>query len=72
MLQCAVKNGALARNVGTVHAPPKADQTEIQILSPEQIAEVLTKLEGHGLYPIAALALATGMRRGELLGLQMG
>jgi integrase len=72
MLQCAVKNGTLARNVASVHAPPKVDQTEIEILSAEQIAEVLTKLEGHGLYPIAALALATGMRRGELLGLQWG
>ena len=32
----------------------------------------MTKLEGHALYPIAALAIATGMRRGELLGLQWG
>ena len=29
-------------------------------------------LEGHALRPIASLALATGMRRGELLGLQWG
>lgn len=28
--------------------------------------------EGHTLYPVVALALATGMRRGELLGLQWG
>jgi integrase len=41
-------------------------------LSPEQIAVVLTKLEGHALYPIVALALATRMRRGELLALQWG
>lgn len=60
------------RNVATVHAPPKVEQTEIEILSTEQIAEVLAKLEGHALYPVAALALATGIRRGELLGLQWG
>ena len=30
------------------------------------------KLEGHTLFPIVSLALATGMRRGELLGLQWG
>ena len=64
--------GTLARNVATFHAPPKVEQAEIEILSPEQIAEVLTKLEGHALYPIVALALATGMRRGELLALQWG
>jgi integrase len=38
----------------------------------EQIADVLAKLSGHTLYPIVALALATGMRRGELLGVQWG
>ena len=31
---------------------------------------VLAKLEGHALHPIVALALATGMRRGELLALR--
>jgi integrase len=33
---------------------------------------VLDALQGHSLYPIASLALATGMRRGELLALQWG
>ena len=67
MLQCAVKNGTLARNVAAVHAPPKVEEDEIEILSADQIADVLAKLEGHTL---VSLALATGMRRGELLGLQ--
>ena len=52
MLQCAVKNGTLARNVAAVHAPPKVEEDEIEILSAEQIADVLAKLEGHTLYPI--------------------
>ena len=72
MLQCAMKNGTLARNVATVHAPPKVEEREIEILTGEQIVETMTKLEGHALYPIVALAIATGMRRGELLGLQWG
>ena len=72
MLQCAVKNGTLTRNVAAVHAPPKVEEDEIEILSADQIADVLAKLNGHTLYPIVALALATGMRRGELLGLQWG
>src|SRR6185312_9633031 len=44
----------------------------IEVLTTEQIAAVLAKLAGHALYPIVALALATGMRRGELLALQWG
>ena len=51
---------------------PTVEEVEIEILAPEQIADVLAKLEGHTLLPIVSLALATGMRRGELLGLQWG
>jgi integrase len=43
---------------------------ETEILSAEQMADVLAKLDGHALYPIVVLALATGMRRGELLALR--
>jgi integrase len=35
----------------------------------DQVADVLGKLRGRALYPIVALALATGLRRGELLAL---
>ena len=72
VLQCAVKNGTLSRNVAGVHEPPPVEEKEIQILSASQIADVLAKLDGHALLPIVSLALATGMRRGELLGLQRG
>ena len=72
VLECAVRNGTLTRNVATVHKAPAVEDAEIEILSAEQIADVLSKLEGHTLYPIVSLALATGMRRGELLGLQWG
>jgi integrase len=70
VLADAVKNGTLARNVAAIHAPPAVEAEEIEILLPEQIADVLAKLEGHTLFPIVAIALATGLRRGELLGLQ--
>jgi integrase len=42
------------------------------VLAAEQIATVLAGLEGHALHPIAVMALSTGARRGELLGLQWG
>lgn len=68
----AVENNTLTRNAATMRRPPAVEASEIEILTPDQITTVLAALEGHTLYPIAALALATGMRRGELLGLQWG
>lgn len=52
--------------------PPKVDEDEVEILDADQVALVLRKLEGHPLYAIGALALASGMRRGELLALRIG
>jgi integrase len=53
-----------------IRKPPKVEEQELEILTADQIAEVRTKLAGHTLLPIVELALATGMRRGELLALQ--
>ena len=72
VLKRAVENGTLARNVAAIRRPPAAQATEIEILTPEQITAVLDSLRGHALHPIASLALATGLRRGELLALQWG
>jgi integrase len=62
-----------AKNSGasTVDLPAVEDR-EMQILEADQIADVLNKLKEHALCPVVSLALATGMRRGELLGLQWG
>jgi integrase len=70
-LQRAIETEILARNVAGAISPPKVEGTDIEILNAEQIILVLKRLEGHSLYSIVALALATGMRRGELLGLQL-
>jgi integrase len=70
-LERAVETEVLARNVAAAISPPKVEDEEIEILTSEQIDLVLNKLEGHPLYAISALALATGMRRGELLALRL-
>jgi len=69
-LQRAVEMEILARNVASAISPPSLEPSEIEILDAGQIAIVLESLKGHDIYSIAALALATGMRRGELLALQ--
>jgi integrase len=50
--------------------PPKVEATEIEILNEDQVSQVTTKLHEHVLYPLVLTALATGMRRGELLALR--
>jgi integrase len=66
---------ALQWNVVTLNAagnvsPPKVEAQEIEILKPEQARTILDKLAGRSFHPIAVMALATGMRRGELLALR--
>jgi integrase len=69
VLARAVKNGTVARNVAAICKPPRVEADEVEILSPAQVPAVLEALTGSWLYAVAALALATGMRRGELLAL---
>lgn len=66
----AVKTEIIARNVASNVSPPSVERKEVQCLKAGQMAFVLKALDGHYLLPIVALALATGMRRGELLALR--
>ena len=68
----AVRHNILTRNVASLVSPPAVEQREVEVLQPEQVSAVLHSLRGHTLFPIVSLALATGMRRGEILGLQWG
>lgn len=71
-LDTAVRWNLITRNVCDLVESPHAEEYEIQPLSLEQIRKLLAAAVVRG-YPIEALvtlALATGMRRGELLGLK--
>lgn len=66
----AVKAEVLTRNVVSVFSPPKVeDDQEVEILDDTDVPVVLAKLATHKLGAIAATALASGCRRGELLAL---
>ena len=60
----------IERNVASIVKPPKADPVKVAILNADQIADTLAKMEGHSLYPIVALAIGTGARRGEIAALR--
>jgi integrase len=62
----------LSRNVASAVPPPEVAAAEIAILGAEAIADVLSRLENHPLHPLVALALGSGMRRGELCALAWG
>jgi integrase len=66
----AVEWNLLARNPAAIAKPPKVQAREIEIITVEQAQKLLRCLRGRALYPIIMLALATGMRRGELLALR--
>jgi integrase len=78
-LERAMRLEIISRNVAHPVPPPKVEDAEVAILTAQQINDVLAKLEGYGgrygslpLHPLVALALGTGMRRGELCGLAWG
>ncbi len=68
---CKALAGTQARMALNVELP-LIEQDEVEILEPKEVEQVLEALKDHWLLPIVSLALATGMRRGELLGLQWG
>lgn len=69
----AVALELVTRNPLAAVRPPPVPQSEIAILSSSQIVDLLERLRHSNnatkqrLYPIAAVALATGLRRGEIL-----
>jgi integrase len=71
-LERAMRLEIVSRNVAHVISPPKVDAAEIVILTAEEITDVLDKLGDHPLHPIVALAVSTGIRRGELCALPWG
>ena len=66
----AEKRGQVARNVATLSDAPKVPYQPPRILSPEAAAGVLAAIEDPQLRRMATLAVHTGLRQGELLGLR--
>ena len=57
------------RNVAAAVDPPRAIAPEITPLSPAQTSTLLQAAKGNRLEALYVLAVTTGMRQGEILGL---
>jgi len=66
----AVRMGILVRNPVDAIESPKVDRREMRALDPAGVAELLRAVSGGELEAPVAVAVGTGLRRGELLGLR--
>ncbi|MCP4317731.1 MAG: site-specific integrase [Hyphomicrobiales bacterium] len=69
-LQHAVKWGEIARNPTDAVDPPRPERKEMTALDERQTAVLLTRCEGLAIHVPVVLAVTTGLRRGEVLGLR--
>lgn len=70
VLDTAVRDGVVAKNVTEEVDRPKVPRAEALHLAPEQVADLLEAVSGSRYWLPILLAAVTGMRRGEVLGLR--
>lgn len=66
----AVQDGLLAENVAKGARLPRVDRQRVKVWTPEQAGRFLEAVAEHRLGALFELAILTGMRRGELVGLR--
>src|SRR5215213_6331364 len=71
-LDRAVKWNLLSRNPCDGATAPRAQRTEMKVLTPEQVRAFLRDTVDHPAHALYTLAVTSGMRAGELLGLKWG
>jgi integrase len=69
-LEQAVEDGLIPRNVTKAVKPPQAHKEEVNPLSPIEVKALLSAARGDRLEALYVLAVHTGLRQGELLGLK--
>ncbi|MCD5402021.1 site-specific integrase [candidate division NPL-UPA2 bacterium] len=69
-LSHAVKWELVPRNIADMVLSPKIQNAQIQYWTKEETRKFLKTIKEHRLYPLYLLAITTGMRRGEILGLR--
>lgn len=69
-LSQAVRWGLIPRNPCDAVKPLKVSKAEMKLWAPEDAARFLDSARAHRLFALFYLAMSTGLRRGELLGLR--
>jgi integrase len=69
-LKQAIADGLIPRNVTEAVKPPQVLREEIRPLTPEQAKTLFEAAKGDRLEALYVLAVTTGLRQGELLGLK--
>jgi integrase len=69
-LNLAVETGVIGRNPVSSAHPPKTPDTEMAIFDESQVSQFLVSIIGHRWEAVFHLAIVTGMRQMELLGLK--
>src|SRR5438874_4932539 len=67
-LNKAVRWGLVGRNVAALVDPPRVRYKDVRVLSPEETTKLLTAARGDPLEGLVVLAVSTGVRLGEALG----
>lgn len=62
--------GVVSRNVAAISSGPKQQRSEVEPFTPEQATAFLAAIRDHPDAALYVLAISTGMRAGELLGLR--
>ena len=69
-MDLAIEQKLIAANPTNACALPKVEHKEMKTLTAEQLASFLREAKETGVYEMYYIELATGLRRGELLGLK--
>ena len=69
-LEHAVRMGLISRNPAKSVVPPRPSQYEARVLNPDETERLIAAADRTGLGIFIRLALMTGLRRSELLGLR--
>ena len=70
-LNQALRWGMVSRNVATLAQPPRNKRPEIEPLTPDEAQALLAAVSGDRLEALYAVAIAIGLRQGEILGLPL-
>ena len=69
-LNVGIRRGELQRNAAALAEPVKMTDRDVSLMPPEEAQAILAAFHDHPLEPVVALALWTGLRQAEILGLR--